>query len=123
MKPLRLKRPEPLETQVLKTVLRALELHPDVAKAWRMNSGAGQLKRANGFSQYIKFGVVGGADIWGHMKDGRALYVEVKRPSGVVSPEQMEFIQQAKKYGCVAFVARSADCVFSELGGSNVAKT
>ena len=114
-KPFRLTRPEPLEAQVLKAVLRALELHPLVAKAWRINTGAGKLVRKNGASQWINFGVVGGADIWGHMTDGRALYVEVKRPSGDVSPEQNDFIMQAKKVGCVAFIARSADDVMTNL--------
>jgi hypothetical protein len=120
MKPLRLTRPEPLETQVLKAVLRALELHPAVAKVWRMNTGAGKLLRANGASQYIQFGFRGSPDIYGFMKDGRAIFCEVKRPSGTVSPEQKAFIQEAQKFGCVAFVARSVEDVLRELKAREV---
>lgn len=111
MKPLRLTRPEPKESQVLKAVLRALELHPAVGKVWRMNTGAGKLVRGNGSSQFIRFGFAGSPDIYGYTKDGRAIYCEVKRPSGVISVEQQAFIQDALKHGCVAFVARGADCV------------
>lgn len=115
MKPLRLTKPEPKEAQVLKAVLRALELHPLVAKVWRMNTGAGKLLRSSGASQFVRFGFAGSPDIHGYMKDGRAIYCEVKRPSGVVTIEQAAFIQEAQKYGCVAFVARGVDCVITEL--------
>lgn len=115
MKPLRLTRPEPKEADVLKTVLRALELHPSVAKAWRMNTGAGKLLRGNDKSQWIRFGFPGSPDIYGYMKDGRALYCEVKRPSGKVSDEQAAFIQAAKEAGCVAFVARGVEDVTQAL--------
>lgn len=111
MKPLRLTRPEPKEADVLKTVLRALELHPAVAKVWRMNTGAGKFLRSSGASQFMRFGFKGSPDIYGYMKGGRAIYCEVKRPSGVVSPEQAAFIQQAQEAGCVAFIARGAECV------------
>lgn len=115
LKTLKLTMPEPKETQVLKSVLRALELHSDVAKVWRVNTGAGKLVRAGGASQFIRFGFAGCPDIHGYMKDGRAIYCEVKRPSGVVSPEQLEFIQAAKKAGCVAFIARCFEDVLEEL--------
>lgn len=111
MKPLRLTRPEPKEAQVLKAVLRALELHPAVARVWRMNTGSGHLLRKGGASQWINFGFKGSPDIHGFTIDGRAIFVEVKRPSGVVSPEQATFIQAAQRAGCVAFVARGAEDV------------
>lgn len=115
MKPLRLTKPEPKEAQVLKAVLRALELHPAVSKVWRVNTGAGRLVRGNGASQFIRFGFAGCPDIHGYMVDGRAIYCEVKRPSGEVSQEQKEFIQRAKDAGCIAFVARGVDDVLKEL--------
>lgn len=115
MKPLRLTKPEPKEAQVLKSVLRVLELHPAVGKVWRMNTGAGQLMHASGASQFIRFGFPGSPDIYGYMKDGRALYCEVKRPSGSVSPDQQEFINRAKQAGCVAFIARSIEDVLAAL--------
>lgn len=112
---LKLTRPEPKESQVLQTVLRVLELHPLVSKVWRVNTGAGKLVRSNGASQFMRFGFPGCPDIHGYMKDGRAIYCEVKRPSGEVSTEQAAFIEQARKAGCVAFVARNVDDVLKEL--------
>lgn len=115
MKALRLTSPEPKEAQVLKAVLRALELHPAVGKVWRQNTGAGKLLRANGESQFIRFGFPGCPDIQGYMKDGRAIFCEVKRPSGVVTEEQKAFIQAAQQAGCVAFVARGVEDVLEQL--------
>lgn len=117
MKPLRLTMPEPKEAQVLQAVLRALELHPAVAKVWRMNTGAGKFTRGAGVSQFMRFGFPGSPDIYGYMKDGRAIYCEVKRPSGKVSDEQAAFIESAQQSGCVAFVARGVDCVNQFLAG------
>ena len=115
-KRLRLTHPEPLEAQVLAAVLRALQHHPKVAKAWRMNTGAGHLShQRGGQSQFMRFGFKGSPDIHGYLTDGRALYAEVKRPSGKVTPEQEAFIADARKAGCVAFVARSVDDVFAAL--------
>ena len=118
MKPLRLTKPEPKEAQVLKAVLRALELHPAVGKVWRVNTGAGKLLRANGASQFIRFGFPGCPDIQGFTVDGRAIFVEVKRPSGVISPDQAEFIKAAQRAGCVAFIARSVDDVMQGLSAT-----
>lgn len=111
----RLKKSEPTEAYVLSVVLATLARHPMVAKVWRQNVGAGKLVRRGGTSQFIRFGFPGCPDIHGYMKDGRAIYCEVKRPSGVVKPEQAAFIQQAKASGCIAFVARSVDDVMREL--------
>jgi hypothetical protein len=114
-KALRLTRPEPKESQVQSAVLRALELHPAVAKVWRVNTGAGKLLNAKGTSRFIRFGFPGCPDIHGFMKDGRAIYCEVKRPSGEVDERQAAFIDAAKRAGCVAFIARRVDDVFQAL--------
>lgn len=111
----RLTRPEPKESDVLKAVLRALELHPSVAMAWRVNTGAGKLMRKSGSSQFIRFGFPGCPDIHGYTKTGQAIYCEVKRPSGEVSKEQNEFLDRARQAGCIAFIARSIDDVMEAL--------
>lgn len=41
--------------------------------------------------------------------DGRAVFVEVKTPTGKVSEAQTHFIEQMRKYNAVAGVARSVD--------------
>jgi hypothetical protein len=114
-RPFRLTMWEPKETQVLNAVLHALKVHPKVGHAWRVNTAAGKLVHGEAVSKYMEFGFTGCPDIHGYMKDGRALYCEVKRPSGKVTPEQEKFITDAKALGCVAFIARSVDDVFREL--------
>ncbi len=80
-----------------------------------MNSGAGNLVRKGGQSQWIRFGFAGQPDIMGMLKGGRLLAVEVKRPSGKVTPEQAEFLAKASTNGGCAFVARSIDDCYLHL--------
>jgi VRR-NUC domain len=115
---LKLTRPEPSEADVLDAIRHLLRAHPDVAWFERMNSGAGRLSYANNkTSQFMRFGFPGCPDIIGQLKGGRALYIEVKRPSGRVSPEQAEFIAMAARHGAVALVARSVADVVEALNG------
>jgi len=114
-KRLTLTQPEPLESQVLRNVLHALSHHPLVARCWRMNTGGAYLAGKGGGQQFVRFGFPGSPDIYGFLKDGRALYVEVKRPSGRVSPEQKAFLEAAAHHGCMAFVARGIDDVMTAL--------
>lgn len=117
MKPLRLKRPEPRESDVQHAVLQALHMHPAVAHAHRMNTGVFRPQRKDGSTGFVRAGFNGCPDVIGMLKGGRALYVEVKRPSGKTTPEQAAFLQSAAKDGALAFVARSADDVYLALGG------
>lgn len=114
-KPFSLRRPEPKEADVLKAVLQALALHPRVAWAERMQSGAGKLVRKGGASQFLRFGFRGCPDVLGQLKDGRALAVECKRPSGTTTPEQAAFLECVNANGGLALVARSADDVWKAL--------
>lgn len=111
---LKLKRPEPSESAVLDAIRRALRIHPAVAWAERINSGA-HLAGEGPTRRFIRYGFKGCPDIIGQLVDGRALYIEVKKPSGRVSPEQAEFIQRAVTFNACAFVARSVADVFAEL--------
>lgn len=112
-KPFRLIKPEPLEAQVQKAVIRALELHPSIVWVQRMNSGG--TKTASG--GWINFGFKGCPDVWAQARDGRLVVVEVKRPSGKVKVEQQNFLDKVAKNGGIAFVARSADDVMINLEG------
>jgi hypothetical protein len=111
----RLKRPEPKEADVLSGVLAALAMHPRVAWAHRMNSGAGKILRRGKVSQFMRWGFPGCPDVLGQLRDGRALAVECKRPSGVVTQEQEAFLACVKANGGVAVVARSVDDVLEAL--------
>lgn len=102
------------ESQVLSQVLQYLAYHPKVAKAWRVNTGASKYnyttKQGIKKNYFVKYGEKGQADIQGYLKDGRALFVEVKRSEGgKVSPHQKNFIQNAKEVGCFACVVCSVD--------------
>ena len=110
-----LKRPEPKEADVLKAVLTALSMHPRVAWAQRMNSGAGKVQRAGGVSQFMRWGFVGCPDVLGQLRDGRTLAVECKRPSGKPTPEQIAFLRCVRANGGVALVARSVDDLLEAL--------
>jgi hypothetical protein len=113
--PFRLKRPEPSEAQVMRAVLQALAMHPRVAWAHRMNSGAGKVQRAGGVSQFMRWGFPGCPDVLGQLRDGRTLACEVKKPSGKTSPEQEAFLKCVRANGGVALVARSVDDVMEAL--------
>ena len=113
---LKLTMTEPTEADVMRAVLAYLQHHQRVVWAARMNTGAGMLTRGNGkFSQYIKFGFKGCPDIHGMLAGGQALYIEVKRPSGKLTPEQEAFLKLAVDNGGCAFVARSVDDCVSML--------
>lgn len=112
----KLKMTEPPESDVQAGVLRALALHPKVARAWRTNTAAGKLQFPDGStSRWMKFGFPGQPDICGFMKDGTALFIEAKRASGRVRPAQAEFIAQAKAAGCVAMIVRSSAEIWDAL--------
>lgn len=107
---LRLTRPEPAERDVLSSILQALKFYPQVARAWRQNTGAGRFIYPDGStSQFIRFGFPGQPDICGFMRDGRALFIETKKHCRSMSDDQESFLDQARNAGCVAFCARSVD--------------
>lgn len=58
----------------------------------------------------------GVADILGIYK-GRPLAVEVKTPTGRVSPHQKEFLKNWAAAGGIGFVARSVEDVIDQLSG------
>jgi hypothetical protein len=106
---------EPRESAVLDSVKRALRIHPAVGDFSRTQAcdliiGEGKKKRR------IKSCKPGWPDITGYIIDGRALFIEVKRPvSGAPTREQQDFIEAAAKSGAVAFFARSVEDVFQHL--------
>ena len=71
----------------------------------RINSGKSFVRDQNGkVIRTIMLAEKGTPDICGHTKDGRALYIEVKVKPNKPEPAQLEFIENAKRCGCVAGV-------------------
>lgn len=60
-------------------------------------------------------GLRGVPDILGILPDGRFLGVEVKQKAGVISSDQLLFINRCNRLGGVCFVARSVDDAKSHL--------
>ena len=79
-----------------------------------MNSGA-HVAGEGASRRFVRYGFRGCPDIIGQLVTGRAMFIEVKRPSGRVSVEQKEFLERAARFGACAFVARSVADVFLEL--------
>jgi hypothetical protein len=100
----------PLERDVLPGVLKALQLHHRVAWAQRMNVVAQKID-----DRFVRAGFKGLSDIIGQLKDGRLLAVEVKRPGGMPTAAQVEFLGLVDRSGGIAFVARSIDDVIAAL--------
>ncbi len=100
------------EAAALVEVLMALKAHPAVAWCERMNSGAVRMG-----ARFVRFGFKGCPDVLGQLKDGRLLGVEVKGPSGRLSPEQSVFLERIASAGGVSFMARDCRDVTRELGG------
>jgi hypothetical protein len=99
----------------MRAIKTALAMHPKVAWAHRFNTAAGKLVRANGYSQFMRFGFPGCPDFLGQLRDGRLLCVEVKRPSGRVTPEQTAFLDCVRANGGVAVIARGVDDLLEAL--------
>lgn len=95
------------ETIILNACLVALS--EAGCRVWRNNTGA--LKDQSG--RLVRYGLCkGSSDIIGVCVDGTFLAVEVKTPTGRVSPDQVRFLDAVRARGGRAGVARCpADAV------------
>ncbi len=82
--------------------------------AWRNNTGTAKFTRANGKKGFIKFGATGSGDILALHK-GIFYSIEVKGPDGVVSDNQVLWMERVRANGGVAILARSIDDVINKL--------
>lgn len=108
---------EPTEAQVMRSILRYLELHPGVAWAHRFNVGAAVTKGAGGRERLVRFAFRGCPDILGQLVTGRFLAIECKSSTGRVRPDQAAFIDLVNANGGLGLVARSVDEVIAAIEG------
>jgi hypothetical protein len=92
------------EGEIKRVILDYLEL------AGAMPCVTGQ-KRKCFRSKYMRPGEPDVRAIW----KGRPLFIEVKKPGGVVSDAQRDFITRAIEKGAIAFVAYSLEDVIEHL--------
>ena len=71
-------------------------------------ANVGKVRMADG--RYFDTGLPKGfSDLFGFRSDGRIFFIEVKNETGKVRPEQEKFIEQMRKRGALAGVARSVE--------------
>lgn len=77
----------------------------DIAVLFRANVGQGLTYDGRHLDTGLPKGF---SDLFGFRKsDGRAVFIEVKTPTGRIRPEQQNFINKMRLYGALAGVARS----------------
>lgn len=87
----------------------------DTCVMFRVNVGA--FRTADG--RFITSGVPKGfPDLFGFRKsDGKAVFIEVKTPTGRPSAEQKKFLESMQKYGVIAGICRSKEDAINLIKG------
>lgn len=98
----------PLEKDIQKAILEYLQLLRIFA--WRNNTGA-MSGEHHGKKWFMRFGFPGIADILGILPSGRFLAIEVKRPGGKLTLDQVAFKQAVESNGGMYLLAQSIDDV------------
>ena len=106
-------RPDITEAQVLKSIMPALRLHNAVALAWRMQSGV-----FTEGERMIRVGFRGLPDLVFMLRGGRFGVIEVKRPGGKATPEQIEVLKWVRDQGGLAGVATSIEEAIAIVEGA-----
>jgi hypothetical protein len=93
------KKPPTPEAAVLKAIVQVLN-HWKVGHVIRVNTG--MVRTGEHGERFLRFGEVGHSDLLVELKDGRNLYVEVKRPGGRLTEAQQAFLSRQIARGCPA---------------------
>lgn len=106
--------PDWTEAEAQAAILTALRKHPRVGWVGINNASDDRGRRTARLNQ---------PDLSGYLKDGRALYVEIKTHSGIGNSgrserfeRQQAWLDKARACGCVAFVAWGQWDVEEQLG-------
>ncbi len=98
---------------LVNSLLLALAPRADLGKFWKQATGAIQ----NIDGAYIRYGLVGSADISGILRTGQRCEIEAKTGAGVQSKEQKNFQAMIAEYNGVYIVARDIPSVLTTLEG------
>lgn len=106
---LRLKKQEPKESEIQSAVCEYLQLKRHFF--WRNNTMGVQRTGLNGrmFWTNNKYSMKGVPDIIVLTSGGYAVFLEIKRPSGRLSPEQEIFKKKCNDIGCEYYRITSVD--------------
>lgn len=103
----------PLEKEIQKAIIEAIELRRDVVFVGRFNRGQAVATDEHGHTRYTPFNSVKGfPDLHGLLVGGKAFYLEVKRPHPFyVKPreDQQGFLDAARNAGAYAGVVTSVE--------------
>lgn len=95
---------KPLEADVQRACLEFLSWKQIFH--WRQNSAVFKNEQTG---SYIRAGVKGISDIIAIYPGGRMWLIEVKRPGGLLSDTQIEFLSSARQRGAIVTIAESVD--------------
>lgn len=87
----------------------------DTCMIFRGNVGTGCTKDGRYFSTGLPKGF---SDLFGFRKsDGKAVFIEVKTPTGRPSAEQKKFLEAMRNYGAIAGICRSKEDAINLING------
>lgn len=103
----------PTEKEIQTSILEAIRLRRDLVFVGRFNRGQAVSTDEHGSTRYTPFNTVPGfPDIHGLLVGGKAFYIEIKRPPPNYrrpTPEQQNFLDEARNAGAYAGVATSVE--------------
>ena len=105
---------EPLESDIQKAIIEAMELRPEVVKVVRFNAGAAYFYKPDGSRSLIHFSSEPVVDIYVILRGGRYAWMEVKRPSfraprDLREERQSAFLAAVREAGGIGQFVRSVD--------------
>lgn len=103
-----------IEQQIKNSILDWIALYPRKGFAWSVYNGAVYDPKIKMFRKRAKWHRKGVSDICG-IWCGKPLFIEVKTPGEVPSPEQVEFLAIAHHHGAIAFCTSSLQYAVNQL--------
>lgn len=96
------------EQRIKNAILDWILFQPRKGFAWSQYNGAVYDVRRKCFRKRSKYALKGVPDIIG-LWVRRPLFLEIKKPGGIASPEQKDFIRRARSHGAIAAIVYSYD--------------